>query len=68
LLRSRIRRAQHLLEATGDPVDRIAAAVGFGSPTAFRDRFKRIVGTNPQAYRAAFHVRAGTAENVSSGS
>ncbi|MFE9649812.1 AraC family transcriptional regulator [Streptomyces sp. NPDC006365] len=26
---------------------------GFGSPTAFRDRFKRVVGTSPQAYRRA---------------
>ncbi|GIJ61037.1 GlxA family transcriptional regulator [Virgisporangium aurantiacum] len=58
LLRSRIRRAQHLLEATDEPVDRIAAQVGFGSPTAFRDRFKRIVGTSPQTYRAAFHTSA----------
>ncbi|MFF5987172.1 GlxA family transcriptional regulator [Prauserella flavalba] len=54
LLRARIRQAQHLLEATTHPVDRIATQVGFGSPTAFRDRFKRIVGTNPNAYRAAF--------------
>ena len=56
LLRARVRRAQHLLEATDHPVDRIAAEVGFGSPTAFRDRFKRIVGTNPHAYRASFPV------------
>lgn len=54
LLRSRIRQAQYLLEGTDHPVDRIAAQVGFGSPTAFRDRFKRIVGTSPHAYRAAF--------------
>ncbi len=54
LLRARIRRAQHLLEATSHPVDRIAAQVGFGSPTAFRDRFKRIVGASPQTYRATF--------------
>ncbi|GAA1033367.1 AraC family transcriptional regulator [Virgisporangium ochraceum] len=54
LLRARVRRAQHLLEATDHPVDRIAADAGFGSPTAFRDRFRRVVGTNPQAYRAAF--------------
>jgi transcriptional regulator GlxA family with amidase domain len=60
LLRARVRRAQHLLEATDDPVDRIADRVGFGSPTAFRDRFRRVVGTNPQAYRAAFRrLRAG---------
>jgi transcriptional regulator GlxA family with amidase domain len=56
LLRTRIRQAQYLLEATDHPVDRIATQVGFGSPTAFRDRFKRIVGTNPNAYRAAFHT------------
>ncbi len=55
LLRARIRQAQYLLESTGHPVDRIAGQVGFGSPTAFRDRFKRVVGTTPQSYRAAFH-------------
>ncbi|WP_433272099.1 GlxA family transcriptional regulator [Actinosynnema sp. CS-041913] len=54
LLRARVRRAQHLLEATSHPVERIASQVGFGSPTAFRDRFKRVVGTSPHAYRAAF--------------
>ncbi|MFQ6395346.1 GlxA family transcriptional regulator [Nocardia sp. KC 131] len=54
LHRTRVRHAQYLLEATTHPVDRIAGQVGFGSPTAFRDRFKRIVGTSPHAYRAAF--------------
>ncbi|MDR7273691.1 GlxA family transcriptional regulator [Catenuloplanes atrovinosus] len=59
LLRARIRRAQHLLETTGHPVDRIAGQVGFGSPTAFRERFRRTVGTSPAAYRSAFrdHTR-----------
>ncbi|AXB42838.1 GlxA family transcriptional regulator [Amycolatopsis albispora] len=56
LLRARIRRAQHLLEATAHPVDRIAGEVGFGSATAFRDRFKRVVGISPKTYRAAFLV------------
>jgi transcriptional regulator GlxA family with amidase domain len=56
LLRGRIRQAQYLLEATDHPVDRIAAQVGFGSPTAFRDRFKRIVGTTPHTYRSAFRA------------
>jgi transcriptional regulator GlxA family with amidase domain len=55
LHRIRIRQAQYLLETTSHAVDRIATQVGFGSPTAFRDRFKRVVGTNPHAYRAAFH-------------
>jgi len=54
LHRARIRRAQHLLETTAHSVDRIGGQVGFGSPTAFRDRFKRIVGTSPHAYRHAF--------------
>jgi transcriptional regulator GlxA family with amidase domain len=54
LHRTRVRRAQHLLEATDEPVERIAVRIGFGSPTAFREHFKRIVGTSPQAYRAAF--------------
>jgi transcriptional regulator GlxA family with amidase domain len=54
LHRARVRRAQHLLETTTHPVDRIAAQVGFGSPTAFRDRFKRVAGLSPNAYRRAF--------------
>jgi transcriptional regulator GlxA family with amidase domain len=54
LHRTRIRQAQHLLETTAHPVDRIAGQVGFGSPTAFRDRFKRVTGTSPHAYRRAF--------------
>ena len=56
LHRARIRRAQHLLETTTHPVDRIGTQVGFGSPTAFRDRFKRIVGTSPQGYRRSFRA------------
>ncbi|MEV3858971.1 helix-turn-helix domain-containing protein [Streptomyces sp. NPDC050095] len=54
LHRARVRQAQHLLETTGHPVERIAAQVGFGSPTAFRDRFKRTTGVSPQAYRRTF--------------
>jgi transcriptional regulator GlxA family with amidase domain len=54
LHRARVRQAQHLLETTDQSVERIAVRVGFGSPTAFRDRFKRITGTSPHAYRRAF--------------
>lgn len=54
LLRARVRRAQFLLETTDDGVERIAAQVGFGSATAFRERFKRVVGVTPRAYRASF--------------
>lgn len=51
---ARVRRAQYLLETTTYPVERIAAQAGFGSPTAFRERFKRVVGRSPYAYRRAF--------------
>ncbi|MEV0679041.1 helix-turn-helix domain-containing protein [Actinosynnema sp. NPDC050436] len=56
LLRARVRQAQHLLESTDHPVDLVGARTGFGSPTAFRDRFRRVVGTSPHAYRAAFRA------------
>jgi transcriptional regulator GlxA family with amidase domain len=54
LLLARVRRAQYLLEHSDQPVERIAAAAGFGSATAFRERFKRVTGTTPHAYRATF--------------
>jgi transcriptional regulator GlxA family with amidase domain len=54
LHRARIRRAQHLLETTEHPVERIGSQVGFGSPTTFRDRFKRTTGVSPQSYRRTF--------------
>jgi transcriptional regulator GlxA family with amidase domain len=57
LHRARVRQAQHLLETTPHTVERIGAQVGFGSPTAFRDRFKRTTGVSPQAYRRAFGAR-----------
>ncbi|HVV08973.1 GlxA family transcriptional regulator [Amycolatopsis sp.] len=59
LHRTRIRQAQHLLETTTESVERIAGLVGFGSPTAFRERFKRITGVSPNAYRRTF-VRPAT--------
>jgi transcriptional regulator GlxA family with amidase domain len=54
LHRARVRQAQHLLETTEHTVERIGAQVGFGSPTAFRDRFKRITGVSPHTYRRTF--------------
>ena len=56
LRRSRIRRAQYLLETTAHPVERISCQVGFNSPTSFRGQFKALVGTSPQAYRCAFQA------------
>ncbi|WP_443047809.1 GlxA family transcriptional regulator [Streptomyces sp. H39-S7] len=58
LLRARVRRAQFLLETTDHAIERIAAQAGFGSPTAFRERFKRVVGVTPYAYRSSFRRSA----------
>lgn len=41
-------------------VERIAAEVGFGSATTFRERFQRIVGTSPQGYRRSFRQASPT--------
>jgi transcriptional regulator GlxA family with amidase domain len=57
LLRARVRQAQYLLENSDHPIERIAVQAGFGSATAFRERFKRVTGTTPQSYRAAFRGR-----------
>ncbi|AWL41241.1 MULTISPECIES: GlxA family transcriptional regulator [Streptomyces] len=54
LHRARVRQAQHLLETTQHSVERIGGQVGFGSPTAFRDRFRRTTGVSPQTYRRTF--------------
>jgi transcriptional regulator GlxA family with amidase domain len=58
LLRARVRRAQYLLENSDYPIERIGEQAGFGSATAFRERFKRVIGTTPHGYRTAFHSRA----------
>jgi transcriptional regulator GlxA family with amidase domain len=54
LHRARIRQAHHLLETTRHSVERIGAQVGFGSPTAFRDRFQKTTGVGRHTYRRTF--------------
>jgi AraC family transcriptional regulator, transcriptional activator FtrA len=54
LLTQRIRRAQELLEQTGDSVDTIAEAVGMGTATTLRRHFNRTVGVPPDTYRRTF--------------
>ncbi|SFB43465.1 Transcriptional regulator GlxA family, contains an amidase domain and an AraC-type DNA-binding HTH domain [Amycolatopsis marina] len=54
LLTQRIRRAQELLETTGDSVDTIAEATGMGTATTLRRHFNRTVGVPPDAYRRTF--------------
>lgn len=57
LLAARIRRAQRILETTQLPIEQVATTVGFESVTTFRARFRRVVGTHPQAYRRTFGQR-----------
>lgn len=54
LLNQRIRRAQELLEHTGDGLDAIAAATGLGTATTLRRHFHQVVGVAPGVYRRTF--------------
>ena len=54
LLIARVRRAQSLLETTDLAVEQIASRSGFESAPTFRDRFRRVVGLTPSAYRQTF--------------
>lgn len=47
----RMTKAMDLLENTNEPLERIAAAVGYGSVDHFGRRFKRLFGVTPGAYR-----------------
>lgn len=59
LARVRMERAEALL-AQGEPVQRVAQAVGYESPGKFSAAFKRAFGKPPSAYREAV-ARAGGA-------
>lgn len=58
LLAVRVRRAQELLETTRRSIDEIALRSGFESTVTFRDRFRRVVGLSPRAYRYRFYAPA----------
>jgi transcriptional regulator GlxA family with amidase domain len=51
--RLRVEAARERIEAGGDPIDRIAALVGFGDPERMRRAFLRAFGQPPQALRRA---------------
>jgi AraC family transcriptional regulator, transcriptional activator FtrA len=54
LLAQRVRRAQHLLEASDEPVERVASMAGFGTAANLRQHFTRAVGVAPMTYRRTF--------------
>ncbi|MBV9293509.1 MAG: helix-turn-helix domain-containing protein [Frankiales bacterium] len=54
VLAQRVRRAQHLLESSDEPVERIASLAGFGTAANLRQHFTRVVGVPPMQYRRTF--------------
>ena len=58
LLTARVRRAQELLETTCLSVEQVAVQTGFGAATMLRERFAKVVGTTPTAYRRALGTRS----------
>ncbi len=52
----RIGKARTLLETTGDPVDTITYATGYGDVSSFRRLFKKATGLTPTAYRKKFSL------------
>jgi len=50
----RVRRAQHLLAATRQPVAEVARRVGYRDAATFSQLFRRVVGLSPRDYRAQF--------------
>lgn len=63
LLAARVRRAQHLLLSTTLTIEQVAAAAGFGSSAALRERFAKLVGTSPLLYRRSF-AQADAGESI----
>jgi transcriptional regulator GlxA family with amidase domain len=68
LLTQRIRRAQELLESTGDSIDAIAAATGMGTAATLRRHFNRTIGVPPDAYRRTFRSARSGARHQQHGS
>lgn len=56
LTQQRLRRARHLLESTGLPVERVAHEVGFATATSLRRHLAAETGVAPSAYRRTFRA------------
>ena len=61
--RYRVQRSMLLLRITGDPVQNIAARVGFSSIAAFNRNFRRFAGMSPVAWR---RMQTGTISGANS--
>jgi AraC family transcriptional regulator, transcriptional activator FtrA len=58
LIEQRVRASLALLERSDEPVETVAARVGFGSAATYRHHFTAIMRTTPTAYRRAFSAAA----------
>jgi transcriptional regulator GlxA family with amidase domain len=54
LVRQRVLRAQHLLESSDEPIERVAQLSGFGNAANLRHHFALVRGTTPLAFRRTF--------------
>jgi transcriptional regulator GlxA family with amidase domain len=52
--RVRVETARRLLEQSGQSIDAVASAAGFGTSAALRRAFARCLALNPREYRARF--------------
>ena len=57
LIEQRVRASLALLEGD-EPIEHVAARVGFGSAATYRHHFGAIMRTTPTAYRRAFYAAA----------
>ncbi|MEV6543854.1 GlxA family transcriptional regulator [Streptomyces sp. NPDC051665] len=57
--RVRLEHARRLLEDTGDGVEEISRASGYGTPESMRRAFLKTLGTSPAEYRRRFHPTQG---------
>lgn len=62
--RLRIARAVHLLETTQQPIDEVAASVGYADAAAFRRVFRRETGESPGEARRARASASASARTV----
>ncbi|MFI5529167.1 GlxA family transcriptional regulator [Kitasatospora sp. NPDC051853] len=53
---ARVEAARRLLEGTDEPLERLAAAAGFGSQESLHRAFRRQLATTPAAYRRRFRT------------
>ncbi|WP_405975160.1 GlxA family transcriptional regulator [Streptomyces sp. NBC_00988] len=58
--RVRLEHARRLLEDTGDGVEEISRASGYGTPESMRRAFLKTLGTAPAEYRRRFHPTQST--------